>query len=1157
MRKLKSDMVSLNTRRSFWISQITIKTFFHRQLKRSWFMVPFLLFLFTSITSVAQQKKSTLFSLMDEKETGVFFLNNIKEDDSLNVMRYEYLYNGAGVGVGDFNNDGLNDLFFSGNTSSNKLFINKGDFKFTDITTAAKVKGNGTWSTGVSIADVNGDGLMDIYVCHSGMYDDPKKLSNELFINQGLTNGVPVFMEMAAAYGLDVPGTQSTQAAFFDYDNDGDLDMFLLNHSTHKYNPFLNTKKIRSTPDFDLGNRLFRNDRDEKGNMHFTDVTLAAGIVNNALNFGLSVTISDMNKDGWPDIYTTSDYTEKDCFYINNKNGSFTESLSKSFTHISKYAMGADIADYNNDAHPDLFTLDMLPEDNHRQKLLKGPDEYDQYHLLLDSGYYHQQMRNMLQLNEGVDEKGNLRFSEIGQLAGVSNTDWSWSGLLADFDNDGWKDLFISNGYLRDFTDLDFLKYSVADAKAAAIKAGNFNYQTYDLVKLMPSNKLSNYIFKNNHDLTFSDKSTDWGVSKPSISNAAVYADLDNDGDLDLVVCNNNEPAMLYRNNANEMMPGHFVKLRFKGSGFNTKAYGVKATLVTNTTRQFLELYPVRSYQSTISQELIFAFPLTDTVQQIVVDWPNEKESILTNVKVDQTIELNQADAVGKERSAPSGATKIFTDITEKSGINFRHTENEFIDFKDEVLLPYQLSKQGPALAKGDVNGDGLEDIFIGGAIGQAGAIYLQTAGDHFILSTAQPWAADAASEDVNAVFFDADKDGDLDLYVVSGGNEYGDQSPEYADRLYINDGKGNFSKSIDALRSMLSSKQAIAAADFDNDGDIDLFVGGRGVPGSFPLASQSYLLRNDSKNGQIRFTDVTAMVCPALQKPGMVTAAQWVDINKDQYPELVLAGDWMPVMLFKNNKGNLEDISSASGFKNLNGMWSSLKATDIDGDGDIDFLLGNCGYNDQFSKTDKDQPLQLYVNDFDGNGTIDPIMCYYIQGKSYPMASRDELLDQLPGLKKKYVHYRDYANATISDIFSQAKIKESTVLYCDELASGILYNDGTNHFTFKPFPLQAQVSKIFGIETADFDRDGKTDVLCTGNYFPYRVQLGRSDASLGLFMKGTSAGDLKMVEPAVSGVFIDGDVRATVQLKNKTGENIIVIAKNNDDVQVLKVNNK
>ncbi len=1123
-----------------------------------WFRTILLLLLSVdTVGLLGQQKKATLFSLMDEKETGISFLNSIKEDDSLNVMRYEYLYNGAGVGIGDFNNDGLNDVFFSGNTSANKLFLNKGKLSFTDITAAANVAGNGTWSTGVSIADVNGDGLMDIYVCHSGKYADPQQLCNELFINQGIKNGIPFFKDMAKEYGLDAPGTQSTQAAFFDYDNDGDLDMFLLNHSNHTYNPFLNTRKIRATPDFNFGNRLFRNDRDANGKIHFTDVTLQAGIVNNALNFGLSVTISDVNKDGWADIYTTSDYTEKDCFYINNKDGTFTESLAKSFTHISKYSMGADIADYNNDGRPDVFTLDMLPEDNHRQKLLKGPDEYDQYHLLLDSGYYHQQMRNMLQLNQGIDEKGNVRFSEIGQLAGVSNTDWSWSGLVADFDNDGWKDLFISNGYLRDFTDLDFLKYSVADAKAAALKKGNFNYQTYDLVKLMPSNKLSNYVFSNNHGLTFSNKSKEWGINKPSISNAAAYADLDNDGDLDLIVCNNNEPAMVYRNNTNQIKPSHYIKLRFTGEGLNTKAYGTKATLITSSTTQYMELYPVRSYQSTVAQELLFGFPLQDSIQQIIIDWPGGKQTILNHVKADAVLDLQQAAATINKAIPATEPAKLFTDITASAGITFTHKENDFIDFKDEVLLPYQLSKQGPALAKGDVNGDGLEDIFIGGAIGQQGVLYLQGSDNKFIKTSSQAWAIDSASEDVNAVFFDADNDGDLDLYVVSGGNEYADGSPEYADRLYINDGKGNFTKSNDALPAMLSSKQAIAVGDFDNDGDLDLFIGGRGKPGSFPLSSPSYLLRNDSKNGIVHFTDVTATMCPALQKPGMVTAAQWVDINNDHYPELVLAGDWMPVLLFNNNQGKLEDISTKSGLKNLNGMWSALTATDVDGDGDIDFILGNCGYNDQFSTTNKDMPLQLYVNDFDDNGVIDPIMCYYIQGKSYPMASRDELLDQVPSLKKKYVSYKDYADATITDIFPKEIVSQSKVLYCDQLASGILYNDGHNNFSFKPFPLEAQVSKIFGIAVDDFDNDGQKDILCSGNYFSYRVQLGRADASLGLFLKGMPNKGFTAISPSQSGVYIGGDVRAMVEVKNKGGQKLIVIAKNDDAIQVLKLTDK
>lgn len=1094
---------------------------------------------------------------MDAKQTGISFLNKIHEDDSLNVMRYEYLYNGAGLGIADFNNDGLNDVFFSGNTGPNKLFLNKGGFSFRDVTKPANAGGNGTWSTGVSVADVNGDGLMDIYVCHSGKYDDSNSLKNELFINQGIKDGIPVFKEMAAAYGIDAPGTQSTQAVFFDYDKDGDLDLFLLNHSNHTYNPFLNTKKVRSTPDLHFGNRLFRNDRNADGSMHFTDVTGQSGIVNNALNFGLSVTVSDVNGDGWPDIYTTSDYTEKDCFYINNRNGSFTESLSKSFAHISKYSMGADIADYNNDGRPDVFTLDMLPEDNHRQKLLKGPDEYDQYHLLLDSGYYHQQMRNMLQLNEGMDEKGNSRFSEIGQLAGVSNTDWSWAGLFADFDNDGWKDLFISNGYLRDFTDLDFLKYTVADAKREAFKQGNLNFQTYDLVRKMPSNKISNYIFRNNHDLGFSNETTAWGLYKPTVSNAAAYADLDNDGDLDLIVCNNNEPALVYRNNESELKKNHFFRLRLTGEAANTKAYGAKATLTTTGgLKQYQELYPVRGYQSTVAPELFFGFPKEQSIQEVSIIWPDGRETILKNPAADQTMEIRQQDAAALKAGPSVAPKRIFSDITAKTGIGFRHRENDFVDFKDEVLLPYQLSRQGPALAKADVNGDGLEDVFFGGAIGQPGQLYIQNTEGTFMLSSSQPWIADSSSEQVNAIFFDADHDGDADLYVVSGGNEYTDQSPEYADHLYINDGKGNFSKAADALPPMLSSKFAVAAADFDNDGDLDLFVGGRGLPGSFPLPSKSYLLRNDSRSGVIRFTDVTDEIGPALRLPGMVTAAAWTDLNDDHYPELLIAGDWMPVMLFQNNKGKLDDVSANAGMANLNGMWSSVTATDLDGDGRTDFILGNCGYNNQF-KTSASQPMTLYAADFDDNGTIDPIICYYIGGKSYPMASRDELLDQIVPLKKKFIKYSDYADAGMENIFPPEKIKQAPVYHCEELGSGVLYNEGHGKFSFRPLPLTAQFSKVFAAVADDFDKDGVKDILLSGNFYPYRTQLGRCDASLGVLLKGKGSREFEAVDPASSGCYIDGDVRGMTELKNKSAGKMIIIAKNDDTVQVLKTNDQ
>jgi hypothetical protein len=1112
-------------------------------------------FCFVSFFIKAQNKSLPLFSLLDAKQTGINFSNNIHEDDSLNVLRYEYLYNGAGVGIADFNNDGLPDIFFSSNTSSNKLFLNKGNFKFEDVTSVANVAGNRTWSTGVSIADVNGDGLLDIYVCHSGKYDGPNKLCNELFINQGIKNNIPVFKEMAKQYGLDAPGTQSTQAAFFDYDKDGDLDMFLLNHSNNKYDPFINTSKIRSEPDFKHGNRLFRNDRDAKGNIVFTDVTLQSGIINNSLNFGLSVTISDINQDGWPDIYTTSDYTEKDCYYINNHDGTFTESLEKSFEHISKYSMGADIADYNNDGRPDVFTLDMLPEDNYRQKLLKGPDDYDQYHLVVDSGFYYQQMRNMLQLNEGTDQNGNVRFSEIGQLTGISNTDWSWSGLFADFDNDGWKDLFVSNGYLRDYTNMDFLKFDVADAKIEAAKHGNQNFQTYDLVQKMPSNKLSNYIFQNDHDLTFSNKTKDWGLYKPTVSNAAAYADFDNNGTLDLVVCNNNEPVLLYRNNENEILHHHYIKLHLSGEGMNTKAYGAKAEIKTpDGNTQYQELYPVRGYQSTVTQDLVFGLSQNTSVDEIKITWPNDRQTILKNINADQTLELKQNDAEPAEHITKD-LPKIFTDITAGTGINFIHKQNDFIDFKSEPLLPYQLSKQGPALAKADVNGDGLEDIFLGGAINQSSILYLQTKDGKFQQSVSQPWSADSASEDVNAVFFDANKDGFPDLYVVCGGNMYEDSSPEYQDRLYINDGKGNFRKAVNALPVMLSGKCAWAAADFDNDGYLDLFIGGRGVPGSFPLASKSYLLHNDSKNGSAHFSDVTDDVCSALRLPGMVTAACFADINNDHFPDLIIAGDWMPVMLFKNNNGKFENISDKAGLNNLSGMWSSITPADVDGDGKTDFILGNCGWNNQFKASEK-EPMTMYAADIDNDGLIDPIVCYYIDGISYPMPSKDELLDQIPSLKKKFIKYRDYANAKITDILSKDQLKQARVYTCNNFSSGILYNDGNDHFEFKSFPVGAQVSKIYGAVGNDFDHDGIKDILIAGNYFSYKTELGKDDASLGLLLKGYGNRVFKPVDPNVSGCYIGGDVRALIEIESAAG-NLIIAGKNEDKVQILKWNTK
>lgn len=1120
---------------------------------RKIFAAVFLLTVTVCARPAVAQSPSPLFTLLKPQSTDLKFTNTIRENDSLHVLIYEYLYNGHGIGIADFNNDGLQDVFISGNEVSHKLFLNKGDFRFEDVTRHAGVKGNGTWGTGVSIADVNADGLPDIYVCHSGKFPGAK-LVNELFINHGLVKGVPQFREEAKVYGLDAPGSQSTQAAFFDYDRDGDLDMFLLNHSLHTHNAFLNTRKLRATPDMRYGNRLFRNDMQlaANGTPVFTDVTQTSGIINNPINYGLSVNVSDINQDGWPDLYTTSDYTEQDCYYVNNGDGTFTQSIKKSFHHTSKFSMGADIADFNNDALPDVFTLDMLPEDNHRQKLLKGPDQYDQYHLLIDSGFYRQHMRNMLHLNRGVDPEGNVRFSEIGQLAGVSNTDWSWAGLLADFDNDGWKDLLVTNGYLRDFTDLDFLKYTFADAQYKAATEGRSDFKTYALVQKMPSNKLGNYVFRNNGDLTFTNKTESWGLDVPSISNAAAYTDFDNDGDLDLLIGNNNEPVMLWRNNS--ASDGKWVQLKLEGDGANTSAFGACVWLYSDGKIQYLEQYPVRGFQSSVSPVLHFGLQ-SAKVDSLKIQWPSGRTTVLSNVPAGRLIALREQDHVVTHAPSkePEGEGLLFSVAPDDQGIPFKHSENDFIDFKVEVLMPYQLSRMGPALAKADVNGDGNEDVFVGGALGQPGALFLHRSDGKFESSPVTALTNDAAHEDVNALFFDADQDGDADLYVVSGGNEYEDHSLEYQDRLYLNDGKGEFTKAINALPPMGSSKQAVAAGDFDRDGDLDLFVGGRGKAGSFPLPSRSYVLRNDSEKGQVKFTDITASIASGLEFPGMVTTADWCDVDADGFPELIIAGDWMPVMLFRNENGALKDISKDAGLLNTAGQWGALTTSDIDGDGDIDILAGNAGSNTQY-KPSADEPMTMHVGDFDNNGNIDPIVSYFIQGKSYPMASRDELLDHLRMLRNKFIRYADYADATIETVFTKEQLSQARVLQCNEARTMIFLNNGDLTFTPKALPLEAQFSKTSSIIIDDFDRDEKKDLLLLGNFYPYRPQLGESDASFGLYLKGDGHGTFIPIAPHACGLFADGDVRSAVIVKSASGKRRLVVGRNDDEVQVVVI---
>jgi hypothetical protein len=1111
--------------------------------------VPILLFLCNQLFA------QTKFVKILPKESKVTFINKIHESDSLHIFQYEYLYNGNGVGIGDFNNDGLPDLFISGNTVPNKLYLNRFNktqdkIAFEDISKKARIEGNGKWSTGVSVADINGDGLLDIYVCHSGFFKKLSDRNNELFLNQGIKNGIPVFKEVAVEAGLNAIGSLSTQAAFFDYDKDGDLDMFLLNHSNHSVNPFLNTREIRSIPNPYFGNRLFENVSDN-GKLSFVDVTKKAGIINNALNFGLSVTVADINQDGWPDLYTTSDYTEVDCYYVNNRDGTFTESLKKSFGHVSKFSMGADINDFNNDGKPDIFTLDMLPEDNHRQKLLKGPDVYDQYHLLLDSGYYHQNMRNMLQLNRGVDTEGNVKFSEVGQLAGVSNTDWSWAGLLADLDNDGWKDLFISNGYLRDFTNMDFLKYTVADEQMKEVAKGNLNFKTYDLVQKMPSNKLHNYLFRNRQaesDYSFEDVSSQWGLTGEGVSNAAAYADFDGDGDLDLVISHINEPVSIYRNHT----VNKGLTIRLTGSGKNTAAFGTKLWVYANGTKQYAELYPVRGYQSTVTADLHFGLGQSVKADSVKLVWPSGKTTFLSNLS-QQLLTLKESDAnkpgLLTARPLPS---LVQTINPESVGIDFVHQENEFVDFKVEVLLPYQLSKMGPAMVSGDVNGDGLEDLYFGGAANQFGVLYLQKRDGTFEGAAEQPWRRNAACEEVSAYFFDVDKDGDLDLYVVSGGNEFDNISKEYQDHLYINSGEGKFTENLSALPKMWSPKQLVISADIDNDGDLDLFVGGRAVPGSFPHAARSYILRNDSQRTSIQFTDVTAAWNKGLLNPGMITGASFTDLNKDSKPDLMLVGDWMKIRAFKNSGSSLDEVISTE-LEETEGMWAAMVPVDLDNDGDLDYVLGNGGLNNQY-KASPDKPLILYYDDFNKDGIVDPVTTYYIGDTSYPMFSRDEMLDQVVSLKRKYISYASFADATMDDIFGKNAVTASPKLHCKKLSSIILENRGDFHFTIHELPRAAQFSRLSGIIPLDINKDEKMDLILAGNFSPFRVQLGPCDASMGNVLLQVSPFQFESVEPFESGFWATGDVRSMIFMKNHQR---IVVCRNNLAPLLFQMNSK
>jgi hypothetical protein len=1070
-----------------------------------------------------ESKTNDLFTQLPSAQTGITFTNKNTEDVTQNILTYEYFYNGGGVAIGDINNDGLPDIYFSANQEENKLYLNKGNFQFEDITQKAHVVAKTGWRTGVAMADVNGDGYLDIYVCRSG-WEHPLYRTNALYIN----NKDLTFTDKAHEYGLN-DDSYSTQASFFDYDRDGDLDLFLLNHSrliisnSYDISKRYDSKRVRY-----VGNKLYRND-DGK----FKDISDSVGIYGPASNYGLGVAHADLNNDGWMDLYTSNDYTEKDKLYLNQQGEFFKEVSDSLLTHISQFSMGIDIADINNDGWSDIVSLDMLPEENKRQKEFHWPDRYDVYASMVKSGLHHQYMRNMLHLNNG-----DGTFSEIGQLAGISNTDWSWSALLADFDNDGLQDLFVSNGFKRNFTSNDFLKYQADLAMKA--KAGQDPGELNDILEKMPSNKVHSYMFKNKDGLSFDNVSQQWGFSQEGLANGAAYADLDNDGDLDLVTNRMDEEAGIYRNNAEKLSPGNFLRIKLQGNDKNTAGLGAKATLYHGGKLMTRTLCPQRGFQSSVDPVLHFGLGKVSLIDSLIIEWPRGETERRFAVKPNQVITFHQKDAKTDKPAKQPHPPVLFA--KRENVLNVKHDENNFIDFKVQGLLPRMYSTSGPALAGADVNGDGLTDLYAGGAKGQAGTLLIQNTKGYYTAKKQVAMETDSGSEDTDALFFDMEGDHDQDLYVVGGGYEFNAGDPLLQDRLYENDGRGNFKKV--PLPEMRTSGACVRAADADGDGDQDLFVGGRIVPGRYPETPQSYLLVN---NGKGVFTDQTDQLAPSLRKIGMVTDAAWIDLNKDAKPDLVIVGEWMPVSFYVSENGKLVDRSDRFIGTKTHGWWNCLRAADFDNDGDLDLVAGNFGMNNQFRPSPL-RPVTLYYADYDNNGSVDPIVNYFIGDKSYPLPTRDELTDQVPSFKKRFTDYASYTEATISTILSEEAMKKSTVLTAYTFETVYFQNEGDS-FIIRSLPREAQLSPVCAIHPVDINKDGNLDLITGGNLSGARSRFGKATGNFGTVFLGDGRGGFQFLPATVTGICIRGDVRAIVQDHRR-----IIFSRNNDLPEVYEL---
>ncbi|SHH76749.1 Repeat domain-containing protein [Chryseolinea serpens] len=1087
---------------------------------------------FTFSACVSPQEKP-LFVQRSSEETGLTFNNLIVETDSLNVLSFEYIYNGGGVGVGDVNNDGLQDLFFTGNLVSSKLYLNQGNLKFKDVTLPAGLATT-AWCTGVAMVDINQDGLLDIYI--STTHPKSSQLPpNLLYVNRGIgPEGVPRFEEVAARVGLGDPN-YTVQSAFLDYDLDGDLDVYLLTNFVENYN--------RNTPygqhHDGRGNsvdKLFRNEGITDGLPVFKEVSREAGILSEG--WGLGVLVNDINKDGYPDIYVANDFIANDHLYINNRNGTFTNAIGTYFKHQEHDGMGVDIADINNDGLNDVMVVDMMPEDNLRQKAMFSNIGYDRFNTNLQRGYQTQYVRNVLQLNNG-----NGTFSDIGYLAGVYATDWSWSSLLADVDNDGYRDLFITNGFRKDITDLDFVTYS-KEAKMFGTTEIKLR-KTLEAVNALEGVRKPNYLFRNNGNLTFTNLAPVWGMKAPSYSTGAAYADLDNDGDLDLVMNNINDKAFLYENTLETWEKGrHYLRVKLNGNAGNPAGLGAKLSLHASGLSLYAEHEGQRGYQSTVDPVEHFGLGEIQTIEWVKVVWPGGKNEVIRNISADQTITLKEVNAKmpGDQTPEEPKTKTTFTECHAAYNLLFRHEETDFVDYKQgQPLLLHKHSQDGPALAVGDLNGDGLEDVILGGAARQHATIFVQQKKGGFLADS----LITKVEEDMGILLVDVDHDHDLDLYCVSGSSEHGLRTKLYQDRLYRNNGKGNFTLDPTALPETTSSGSCVTACDFDKDGDLDLFVGGRIMPTQYPQIPQSYILQNDGKGN---FKDVTEQLCLPLQRAGMVTAALWTDYNNDGWIDLALVGEWMPVSFYKNNQGK--------GFTKIfaahKGWWNSITGGDVDNDGDTDYVLGNLGRNALFQASDE-EPVSLYAKDFDGNGSMDPIVTRYIQGKEYPTHYRESMTEQMVGLRRKLTRYATYGKMTFNDLMSRENLDDAMIFHGTWLASAYLENTGDGTFKIEALPVEAQWSPMLGVALTDVNGDGNLDMLGIGNCYSSETLTGFYDAGIGVCLYGNGAGDFKSSPPQTSGFFVDKDAKALSVLHHGSGKVFWIAANNRDSLRVFE----